>query len=124
MPALKAPQILDFGKHRAAMGRVSRANLLAARPRSAVMRSEAWHSPDVFRADFPQTWARLIRRCFTSRDTVAIFFCVTFQTACNWWDGSTCRPSGDKVALAAMAFPEMFFEVMGGGAVCRAARVA
>jgi hypothetical protein len=32
---------------------------------------------------------------------------VTFQTACNWWNG-THRPSGDKVALAALRDPQRF----------------
>ena len=92
------------------------------RPRNGALRSEAWHSPDVFRSDFPDLWSRFIRRQFVSRDAAAIFFGVTFQTACNWWDGAPYRPSGDKVAMAALSFPEVFLDVIGGvGALRRAA---
>jgi hypothetical protein len=124
MSAPKSLQVLDFSKHRAGLGPVSRANLLGQRPRNAVLRSEAWHAPDVFRAGFPDLWSRFIRRQFTSRDAVAIFFGVTFQTACNWWDAAPFRPGGDKVALAALAFPQMFFEVMGGASMTRPMRRA
>lgn len=124
MSARRTPQILDFGKHRQGLssqiaGPVSRANLLGGnsdwvRPRNAGLRSEAWHSPDVFRADFPARWSRFIRRCFASRDAVQIFFCVSFQTACNWWDAAPFCAGGAYVTIGALAFPAVFFEVMDG----------
>ena len=55
---------------------------------------------------FPELWADYLRRGFQHKgfrnpEAVAVFFDVTFQTACNWWNG-THRPSGDKVMIAAV----------------------
>lgn len=55
--------------------------------------------PRWMRAAFADVWAGWLAREFDSREEVAVAFRVTFQTACNWWDGTT-RPSGDKVFLA------------------------
>ena len=90
---------------------MSRANLLARR---RVLGAGPWDDVQVWRVDFPDRWSRLVRGSFASRDAVALFFDVTFQTACNWWDGTICRPGGDKVALLALADPVRFADVMGG----------
>ena len=95
----------------APMAPMSRANLLAQR---RVRGAGPWDDVQVWRVDFPDRWSRLVRGSFASRDAVALFFDVTFQTACNWWDGTICRPSGDKVALLALADPVRFASVMGG----------
>lgn len=68
--------------------------------------------PCIYRASFLERWSDLIRHLFRTRDAVAVAFGVTFQTACNWWEGSN-RPSGDKVALAALSWPEEFQRFMG-----------
>ena len=110
MSALKPSNIVDFSNLRAAPGKMSRANLLVlAKHRGA----GPWDAPGIWRSDFPDRWRDLIRASFTGRDAVALFFDVTFQTACNWWDGTICRPSGDKVAMMALADPVRFAVVMG-----------
>jgi len=65
-----------------------------------------------FRADFPDLWSGFLRSQFRSREQAAAYFEVTFQTACNWWDG-VVRPSGDKVAQAAIEFGPVFLAAMG-----------
>lgn len=67
--------------------------------------------PDFYRSDFPDRWARLVRRVFRSRDRCSRHMGVTFQTSCNWFDGMT-RPTGDKVALMALAYPDDFAAIM------------
>lgn len=73
------------------------------------------HEPDLYRAAFSDRWARLVRSCFRSRDRCARELGVTFQTACNWFDGAS-RPTGDKVALVALDYPEDFAAIMGDAA--------
>lgn len=63
--------------------------------------------PYRYRVEFPDLWSAYLRANFRNIETVAVSFDVTFQTACNWWQG-THRPSGDKVALAAIRDPEGF----------------
>ena len=60
-----------------------------------------------YRASFPARWSALVRDLFATREEVVASFGVTFQTACNWWDGA-CRPTGDVVAAAAIRWPETF----------------
>lgn len=52
-------------------------------------------------------WADLVRRRCGTREACAAMFGVTFQTACNWFDGFTV-PTGDKVMTAQRAWPEDF----------------
>lgn len=52
-------------------------------------------------------WAGLMERRCGSREETAVLFGVTFQTACNWWDGMSC-PTGDKVMIAVNLWPEEF----------------
>ena len=63
--------------------------------------------PYRFRSDFPDLWSAYLRANFRNPEAVSVAFSVTFQSACNWWNG-THRPSGDKVALAALRDPEAF----------------
>ena len=83
------------------------------RGHAAHRRAHGWVvEPVAYRRDFLPRWGALIRDLFRTREDVASAFGVTFQTACNWWDGSN-RPSGDKVALAALTWPEDFARHMG-----------
>ena len=52
-------------------------------------------------------WADLVRRRCGSREACAVMFGVTFQTACNWFDGFTV-PTGDKMLTAQRRWPEDF----------------
>lgn len=63
--------------------------------------------PYWFKTEFPDLWSAYLRGSFRNPETVSVAFDVTFQTACNWWN-ATHRPSGDKVALAALRDPEGF----------------
>ncbi|MDS9468619.1 hypothetical protein RGQ15_13700 [Paracoccus sp. MBLB3053] len=49
---------------------------------------------------------------FNSREECAVHFSVTFQTACNWFDGM-CRPYGDIVDHATATLPR-YTEIMRG----------
>lgn len=63
--------------------------------------------PYRLRHEFPDLWSAYLRGTFRNPEAVSVAFGVTFQTACNWWN-ATHRPSGDKVALAALRDPEGF----------------
>jgi len=65
-----------------------------------------------YRVVFPDLWAEFLRRNFRNSVDVAYHFDVTDQTAENWLNGIS-RPTGDKVALAAMAAPVEFARHMG-----------
>lgn len=54
-------------------------------------------------------WADLVARRCGTREECAVKFTVTFQTACNWFDGFSC-PTGDKVMMAMRMWPEEFAE--------------
>lgn len=54
-------------------------------------------------------WADLVARRCASREECAVVFAVTFQTACNWFDGFSC-PTGDKMLMAMRMWPEEFAE--------------
>jgi hypothetical protein len=58
-------------------------------------------------------WAGLMKACCGSREACADQFGVTFQTACNWFDGLSC-PTGDKVVMAQRWWPEAYARFMGG----------
>ncbi|OWJ71399.1 hypothetical protein CDV50_10365 [Haematobacter massiliensis] len=59
--------------------------------------------PRAFRLRFADYWSKFLRQNYRRPEDVAVAFGVTFQTACNWWDGLN-RPSGDAVALAGRSF--------------------
>lgn len=67
---------------------------------------------DRYRAAFPDRWSSFLRNQFRSVTEVAAFFGVTERAARNWWEGSCHKPSGHTVALAAVAFPQDFSEMM------------
>lgn len=67
--------------------------------------------PYKLRTEFPDLWSAYLRAHFRNPEAVSVTFDVTFQTACNWWN-ATHRPSGDKVALAAIRDPEGFWASM------------
>lgn len=67
--------------------------------------------PYRFRSEFLDLWAGYLHQQYRNPEAVAVAFDVTFQSACNWWNG-TNRPSGDKVALAALRDPVGFAAAM------------
>ena len=98
--------------HRGHRAQMSPANALdRGRGRSAADRRRA-HVAPFDREDFLRRWSLLMIASFPSREVCAVHFGVTFQTACNWFDGSN-RPYGDKIAHAALSLPR-FAEIMGG----------
>lgn len=60
-----------------------------------------------FRRVFVDSWAPLMRVHFRSDEEMAVFFDVTLRTIENWL-GGVSRPTGDKVAMSAIAFPDTF----------------
>ncbi len=72
-------------------------------------------SPHRYRAVFPDRWSQFLRRSYRNPEEVAFNFDVRFQTAQNWWNG-TNRPTGDKVAMAAISRPVEFAQIMGQAA--------
>ena len=119
---MKKPRIIATSSDQPskAPGQMSRPNVFRGHPnegrgagRAAHRRVHGWrYDPLPYRAEFLDRWAALIRHLFVTREDVAAGFGVTFQTACNWWDGLN-RPSGDKVALAAVTWPDEFTRFMG-----------
>lgn len=65
--------------------------------------------PYAYRRVFPDRWAAFLRSNFRNSVEVAAFFDVTHRTAENWMNG-TGRATGDKVALAALSFPQTFID--------------
>lgn len=95
-------------------GQKSWSNVFDGRGRSRAAYRRTFHRPDPvrYRSEFQPRWSRLIELVFGSRDRCAAEMGVTFQTACNWWDG-IARPTGDKVAMLAFMHPEEFGRIMG-----------
>ncbi|MDF2140838.1 hypothetical protein [Paenirhodobacter sp. CAU 1674] len=114
---MKKPFLISTSSPQPAAPRaqMSCANVLdgRGRGRAAHRRAHGWLAdPAIYRADFANRWRALMVHLFGSREDCAAAFGVTFQTACNWWDGS-CRPSGDRVALAAITWPVEFAQFLG-----------
>ena len=65
------------------------------------------------RDEFTRRWSLLMIRSFPSREACSVHFEVTFQTACNWFEGH-CRPYGDQVNHAWRTLPA-YAQVMGEG---------
>ncbi|WP_142663589.1 hypothetical protein [Paracoccus laeviglucosivorans] len=76
----------------------------------AARRAHVHHGPD--RDLFMRRWSLLMIASFTSREACAVHFAVTFQTACNWFDGH-CRPYGHVVDYAIETLPR-YHEIMRG----------
>lgn len=70
--------------------------------------------PYAFRVDFCDRWGALMQSKFRRPEEAAVFFDVSHQCAVNWLAG-THRPSGDKVAIAALSWPDEFAQIMGAG---------
>ncbi len=84
------------------------------RPVSHAAPSRPWANPfepRALRLAFPERWGRFIRATQPSREVTAALFGVTFQTACNWWDDMGV-PMGDKVAIAAVGWPDVFARIV------------
>ena len=64
-------------------------------------------APRITRQTTKEFWADLMKRRAVTREDAADLFGVTFQTACNWFDGFVV-PSGDKVLIAIDLWPEEF----------------
>jgi hypothetical protein len=58
-------------------------------------------------------WRRFCRAISNSRTDLQRRADVTFQTACNWYDGKVV-PTGDKMLWAATEFPREFQAIMVG----------
>lgn len=67
------------------------------------------------REDCMAAWGRFCRVVTRSRADCQRRFDVTFQTACNWYDGKVV-PTGDKMAHAAASFPREFQAIVLGRA--------
>ncbi|MTH79397.1 hypothetical protein [Paracoccus aestuariivivens] len=70
------------------------------------------HVHGIDRDAFMRRWSLLMIGSFSSREECAVHFGVTFQTACNWFDGM-CRPYGDIVDHAMATLPR-YEQVMRG----------
>ncbi len=90
---------------------MSRANAFGGRGRSVAAARRA-HACRPEAAVFQRRWSLLMIASFPSREACAVHFGVTFQTACNWFDG-VCRPYGDAVAWAVETLPR-YAEAMRG----------
>ena len=96
---------VDRSRYRPPAGQMSRDNLLDGRGRgvTAARRAHVHHGID--RDGFQRRWSLLMIASFASREACAVHFGVTFQTACNWFDGH-CRPYGDAVDHALRTLPD------------------
>ncbi|RNF35065.1 hypothetical protein A7A09_008875 [Paracoccus methylarcula] len=92
---------------------MSHANAFDGRGRSAASARRAHvhaHHPD--RRDFLRRWSLLMIASFRCREACAVHFGVTFQTACNWFDGFNA-PYGQHVDYAVETLPR-YAEIMRG----------
>ncbi len=80
------------------------------RGRDAARSAHAGHSTD--RAAFLRRWSLLMIASFASREVCAVHFGVTFQTACNWFDGLNA-PYGHHVDHATRTLAR-YAEIMQG----------
>lgn len=64
-------------------------------------------NPLISRPEAKAKWADLIARRCGDREAAADLFKVTFQTACNWFDGFV-EPQGRFVLMAVIFWPEEF----------------
>lgn len=65
------------------------------------------------RDDCMDAWRRFCRAISKSRTDLQRRADVTFQTACNWYDGKVV-PTGDKMLWAATEFPREFQAILVG----------
>lgn len=90
---------------------MSHASLFDGRGRSrdAARRAHGRINPQ--RDAFLRRWSLLMIASFASRESCAVHFGVTFQTACNWFDGN-CAPYGHHVDHAVQT-PPRYADIMG-----------
>lgn len=62
---------------------------------------------------FMQAWSQFLRLSCGTRGEIARVYDVTFQTACNWWDGDRV-PTGDKVGHAFTVAPALAAQLLTG----------
>lgn len=79
------------------------------RGRAAARRAHGRIGSD--REAFLRQWSLLMIASFASREACAVHFGVTFQAACNWFDGANA-PYGHHVAHAVRTLPR-YGEIMG-----------
>lgn len=89
---------------------MSRPNPLRGRGRDAHGARRA-HVSHLDREVFLRRWSLLLIASFPCREACAVHFGVTFQTACNWFDGLN-SPYGHHVAFAVETLPH-YRELMG-----------
>lgn len=65
-------------------------------------------NPD--RDGFRRRWSLLMIASFATRESCAVHFGKTFQTACNWFDG-TSTATGEVVNFAMLTLPR-YAEIM------------
>lgn len=108
--------ICDGPRSAPARGQMSHPNPFEGRGRSVAARRRVAGrlGPLADKGAFVAWWAALVARRCGSREACAAVLGVTFQTACNWFDGMSC-PTGDKVALAVALWPEEFAALAEGG---------
>ena len=99
-------------QHDGACRQMSHANPFEGRGRcrDAARRAHAGHSTD--RDAFLRRWSLLMIASFASREVCAVHFGVTFQTACNWFDGLNA-PYGHHVDYATRSLAR-YAEIMQG----------
>ena len=105
-------QKLRLTQHDGACRQMSQASQFDGRGRNrdAARRAHSHHGTD--RGVFVQRWSLLMIASFNSREACAVHFGVTFQTACNWFDGMNA-PYGHHVDYATQTLPR-YAEVMRG----------
>ena len=105
-------QRLRLTQHDSACRQMSRATQFdgRGRGRDAARRAHADHGTD--RATFLRRWSLLMIASFASREVCAVHFGVTFQTACNWFDGLNA-PYGHHVDHATRTLAR-YAEIMQG----------
>lgn len=65
------------------------------------------------RDDFMDAWRRFLKLTSKTRTNVVREYDVTFQTACNWFNGERV-PTGDKVGHAFTLYREMADQLLTG----------
>lgn len=111
MNPLKSPRL---SRHSALPAPMSCANVLDrdGRGRSASARRRAHVHRHLDRDGFMRRWSLLMIASFGSREVCAVHFRVSFQTACNWFDGLNA-PYGHHVDYAVETLPR-YGEIMRG----------
>jgi len=71
--------------------------------------------PVAYRDSFARRFSKLCRAVFANWRQLAEFLLTDDRTARNYWAGLH-KPTGDKVALMALAFPDAFRQHCGAGA--------